>query len=194
MAFLNFVLLGGIGAAVVPLIIHLLHRSRYQVVKWGAMHLLADVIRVQRRRLRLEQILLLLVRMAIPACLALCLARPVFTAGSALWGSGRVSLVIAFDNSLSMNAVPGVRSNLAHAREEAERIIDRLDRGSEAALVMLAAKATGAEERPSFDLSAVRRQIQAVNEGSGFADPAVGLATAAGIFAHMTHAARELVI
>ena len=48
MSFLNIILLGGLTAASIPLIIHLLHRSRFRVVKWGAMHLLDPLQRTQR--------------------------------------------------------------------------------------------------------------------------------------------------
>ena len=40
MSFLNLFLLGGMAAFSVPLVIHLLNRSRYRTVDWGAMHLL----------------------------------------------------------------------------------------------------------------------------------------------------------
>ncbi len=40
MNFLNLALLGGAAALAIPIIIHLFHKSRFQVVKWGAMHLL----------------------------------------------------------------------------------------------------------------------------------------------------------
>ena len=40
MTFLNFALVGGVAALSIQIIIHLFHKSRFQVVKWGAMHLL----------------------------------------------------------------------------------------------------------------------------------------------------------
>ena len=45
----------------------------------GAMHLLESVIRVNRKQVQLEQLILLLIRCAIPILLALCLARMVVT-------------------------------------------------------------------------------------------------------------------
>ena len=86
MTLLNGILALGAVAAAIPLLIHLLNRSRFRTVPWGAMHLLESVIRTNNRRIRLEQLLLLLVRCAIPAVLALCLARPVLTGWRALPG------------------------------------------------------------------------------------------------------------
>ena len=49
----------------------------------GAMHLLESVLRVNRKQVQLEQIILLIIRCAIPILLALCLARMVVTDWSA---------------------------------------------------------------------------------------------------------------
>src|SRR5208282_508593 len=60
--FLNPLLFGGLAAVAAPLIIHLLHRRKVKQVDWGAMRFLAELIAQQRRRLFLEELLLLLVR------------------------------------------------------------------------------------------------------------------------------------
>ena len=79
MNFLNVGLAFGAAAVVIPLLIHIFNRSRFKVVNWGAMHLLESVLRVNRRQVQLEQIILLIIRCAIPILLALCLARMVVT-------------------------------------------------------------------------------------------------------------------
>ena len=79
MNFINGILAFGAIAFTVPLIIHLLFKSRFKTVDWGAMHLLEDVVRVNRRRLQVSNLLLLLLRCLIPAVLAFLLARPVLT-------------------------------------------------------------------------------------------------------------------
>lgn len=59
---------GGAAAASVPVIIHLLNRRRFKVLDWAAMRFIRESIRKNRRRLRLEELLLLLLR-----CLAILL-------------------------------------------------------------------------------------------------------------------------
>ena len=49
-------LLGGVAALAIPIIIHLFHKSRFQIVKWGAMHLLEAVLRTNQRRIRIESL------------------------------------------------------------------------------------------------------------------------------------------
>src|SRR5947208_15252287 len=98
MTFLNFALLGGVLALSIPIIILLFHKSRFQIVKWGAMHLLEAVLRTNQRRIKIEQIILLIIRAAIPAILALCMARPVWRGVQKLMGEARTSTVILLDN------------------------------------------------------------------------------------------------
>lgn len=107
MTFLNGILAAGAAAFLVPLAIHLLFRSRFRVVNWGAMYLLDDVIEINRRRIVWTNWLLLLLRCLIPILLALCLARPVLTGFRALPGDAPQSWVFVVDDSRSMGARGG---------------------------------------------------------------------------------------
>ena len=104
MTFLNAALLAGAAALAIPILIHLFHKSRFQVVKWGAMHLLESVIRTNQRRIRIEQLILLIIRAAIPVLLALAMARPVWKGAQQLMGEAKTSTVLLLDNSYSMEA------------------------------------------------------------------------------------------
>src|SRR4051812_25487233 len=66
----------GLLLASVPIIIHLLNRRRFQLVEWAPMKYLKLTIKTNRRRMRLEQLLLLIVRTLIVALLFIALARP----------------------------------------------------------------------------------------------------------------------
>jgi hypothetical protein len=50
------------GAASIPIIIHLLNRRRFRIVIWAAMKFLLAAQKQNTRRMRLEQLLLLAVR------------------------------------------------------------------------------------------------------------------------------------
>ncbi len=76
MTFLNGMLIFGAAAFAVPLVIHILNRSRFRTIQWGAMHLLDSIVRVNQKRFRIEQLILLLVRCSIPVALAFCLRGP----------------------------------------------------------------------------------------------------------------------
>ena len=136
MSFLNTALAFGAFAFTIPLIIHLFFRSRFRKVEWGAMHLLENVVRVNRRRMRLTNLLLLLLRCAIPVLLAFCLARPVITGFQALAGDAPKTLVIALDDTRSMSATPpGGESRLERSKRELREVLDDLTRRDEVILV-----------------------------------------------------------
>lgn len=105
MSFLAPLLLWGTLLGSVPLIIHLLNRRRFRRVEWAPMRLLKLTIRRNRRRIQIEQLLLLLLRIAIPILLFLMLARPILDpTGLEGWAGfgGRTSRIVLVDDSLSM--------------------------------------------------------------------------------------------
>src|SRR5258708_28265970 len=103
MTFLNAALIAGMAAVAIPIIIHLFHRSKFKIVPWGAMHLLEAVLRKNTKPLKLEQLILLLIRCSIPVALALCLARPVLPALHPLLQNNHDSPVLIIHNSHSMD-------------------------------------------------------------------------------------------
>ena len=98
-------LLGLTGVAL-PVIAHLLSRRRYDVVHWAAMQFL-NPSRKTRRRMRLEELMLLLVRIGIISLVALAMSRPWinsgFLTGYSSGGSRDIVLVIDGSNSMSRN-------------------------------------------------------------------------------------------
>jgi hypothetical protein len=194
MTFLNGVLLAGAAALAIPVLIHLFHRSRFQVVPWGAMHLLESVLRRNSRRVRLEQILLLVVRASIPALLALCMARPVLTGLAPLLGEARSSVVLLLDDSYSMEAGAGGRSNFQEAQEVAARILEQLPSGSEAAVVPMAGGARPLAEGLTTDLARLRGEVARLRGGFGAADVPAALAAARELLARARNPHREVVV
>jgi hypothetical protein len=94
-----------VGAAVasIPILIHLLHRQRTQPVLWGAMMFLRTSALQQKRRKRVENWLLLLLRVLLLALLAFLLARPLWNAaaGGGVIGRPAADIGIVIDHSLS---------------------------------------------------------------------------------------------
>src|SRR4029450_669991 len=89
--------------ASVPIIIHLLNRRRFRLVDWAPMKYLKLTIKKNRRRMRIEQFILLAVRTLAIIVLILAVARPVLSAtglGSWLGSRGRAARLIVIDDSL----------------------------------------------------------------------------------------------
>src|SRR5262245_60634450 len=99
-----WVFLLGLSALLIPIIIHLLNRRRYDVVDWGAMQFL-QISETTRRRLLIEELLLMALRIGLLAVLVLAIAGPIFPS-SVLSQLGRPSrdVVIVIDGSASMLA------------------------------------------------------------------------------------------
>src|ERR1051325_2415241 len=103
-SFLNGAFLSGLSLVSIPIIIHLLQRRRFQVVKWGAMEFLRLSQRNRSRRLMIEQLLLLLIRCRIIAAVVLAVCRPIVRLGGMpiVRARGQVHAILILDNSYSM--------------------------------------------------------------------------------------------
>ena len=194
MNFVNPVLLLGAFGLAIPIIIHLFHKSRFQVVKWGAMHLLEAVIRTNQRRIQIEQIILLIVRAAIPALLALCMALPLWQGAKKLLGESKTSTVILLDNSYSMAASRAGVSNFSIARDEAGRVLNELKQGSDAQVVLMGEGGSSLMDEPTYDLARLTQALQKLDAGFGAAEVPPALDYAAGVFGHMHEATRQLLV
>lgn len=193
MTFLNAILLAGGAAFLVPLMIHLLNRRRVQKVAWGAMHLLQEVMKQRKRRLNIEQWLLLAVRIAIPIVLALCLARPVLTALRSL-GIGKTSLVMMLDDSFSMRAPAAGGSPAERARADVGRVLEAQPKGSDAQVVLAGGTARRLMDQSTSTLEVIPPQLAETANQAGPVKVNEALQTAAGALAQAPNGARELAI
>ena len=138
MAFLNPLFLFGLLAAGIPLIIHLWNRRRVVTIDFSSLMFLMAAHRENARRFQLRQLLILLLRMAIVALIALALARPFLTLGLPVASvRAKTDLVIVLDNSYSMayQDVDGIR--FEKAKTLAIDILDTLRHGDSAALILM---------------------------------------------------------
>ncbi len=89
-----------------PIIIHLLNKRRFKTVDWAAMDFLFEADKRNRRRIRLEDLLLLLLRCLAVLLIAMLVARPFlalsYTGG--LFDSVRFDRIVVLDDSPSMQS------------------------------------------------------------------------------------------
>ena len=138
MAFLNPFFLFGLLAAGIPLVIHLWNRRRVVTIDFSSLIFITAAHRENARRFQLRQFLILLLRMAIIALIALALARPFLTLGLPVASvRAKTDVVIVLDNSYSMayQDINGVRFD--KAKTLATDIIDTLRHGDRAALILM---------------------------------------------------------
>src|SRR5690348_6103577 len=103
--FLMPLLLLGVSGISIPIIIHLLHRQRTQPVQWSAMQFLRVSPLQRKRKKKVEQWILMAVRILALAALALLLARPLWVKGkympAGLVVHAPVDVGVVLDHSLS---------------------------------------------------------------------------------------------
>ncbi len=202
LAFVNaWFFSAGIGLASIPIIIHLLNRRRFKVIRWAAMEYLLQAMRKNRRRLRFEQWILLAVRCLLLFLLGLALARPTGCNQSSLArlaGQHSALHVMVIDNGLSMSYEadrPGAKTHLDQAKKVAKQLLERIEAkgGNEAVVIITTAggapdsstpeaekKSDGQGagyviQKPSYDLFAARAAIDRIEQSYGRKDIAGAL-------------------
>jgi hypothetical protein len=97
---------GGTLLVSAPIIIHLLNKRKFKTVDWAAMDFLVEADKRNRRRIRLEDLLLLLLRCTAVVLIALLVARPFLplTLAGGPFDSVRFDRIVLLDDSPSMEA------------------------------------------------------------------------------------------
>ncbi len=137
MDFLNPLLLWATAGVAVPIIVHLLNRFRFQQIDWAAMELLRRALVARSRRVRVEDLILLLLRCVAIALVALAFARPALMPKDGAAGAD-VGIVIAVDASYSMSHAPGLRTRFEAARERTRDVLATIETGTPASVFLAA--------------------------------------------------------
>jgi hypothetical protein len=193
--FLNIAMLAGLAAAVIPPIIHLLNRKRYDIIPWGAMQFL-EISEQTRRNVFLEEILLMLIRMGLIALMVVALAAPLDTSRwlDFLADRGRRDVVLVIDGSYSM----GYRgpAGTAHdaAKDWALALLDDLRSGDGVAVIGARHRPELLVAEPTQDFDQVRTVIQMLPPPRGGCDGPAAVQAAVQLLAKSTAARREVIV
>jgi hypothetical protein len=193
--FLNPWMLIGLSAVIIPPIIHLLNRRRYEVVDWGAMQFL-QLSEVTRRRLFIEELLLMLLRMGLIAVLVLALAGPFLTSSSfaRLGPRANRDVVLVFDGSYSMGSTGKDGSPHEKAKEWARAFVADLTPGDSVAILQAKEQVVPVLAEPSHDPARVRQHIDELPAPAGGCDWRPALQEAAAILSRSQRAEREIIL
>lgn len=123
MAFLAPLFLAGLAALALPVLLHLQKNRPKETVSFSSLMFFEENPPVTKRRSRLQDILLLILRCIALALLVLAFARPFFPAkeDSPALPAGAVTHFILIDTSASMHGEP-LEKTIATAREEIEKL------------------------------------------------------------------------
>jgi hypothetical protein len=142
-------------AMAVPIVIHLLSRQRRRPVEWAAMRFLLEAIRKHKRRIQVQQILLLAVRCLILLLLGAALARPILTQAGLLDRGGNRIVYLIIDDGLASSLMLNNETALERSTRQAREIITALDPGDRVGLVTASRPAQSRLAPATSDHSAV---------------------------------------
>jgi hypothetical protein len=187
-----YMLWGGLAVGI-PIAIHFFFRSRYRVVPWAAIKFLLASIEQTSRRLKFQELLLLILRCTVLALLALAFAQPRLgeTAAS---GNEPAHAVFVFDTSFSMGAREGKQTRLDFARKKALAVLDRLPPNSTVQVVACADRARLLGPAEPEDLEQARTLIERLELTHLATDLAPGVREAESALARVKMGNKELYV
>ncbi len=169
-----------LGTGLIPVLVHLINRRRYARVPWAAMSFLLAANRRSTRRVRLEQFLLLLARVALIVLLGLAVARPYVPAGSFLpLRSSRAHRVLLLDNSLSMSArTEAGETRFERAKGFAQDLLESFPSTDAVSIVTLSSPAEAVIAQGIYDRRFVKERLAEIRATQRSTDTAGAITTA----------------
>ncbi len=195
LTFLNSAFLFAALAALLPLIIHMLSRRQVKTVDFSSLLFLKELERRKVRRVRIRQILLLIIRSLIILCAVLALARPTLRGlSSGATSHAKTSVAIVLDTSASMARLSDDKPLFDRARERAEEIAQLLGDGDEAFLVSAGRPAHELLPTGTFSVDVLRDALDAARPTGAGTDYTAAVARALALLAESRNLNRELYI
>ena len=132
----------GLAAVSLPIIIHLLNRRRFKIRDWAAMKFLLDSIRKNRRRLRIEEMILLAIRCLAVGLLGMAIGRftgcdTINKATSGIMPQAQQNVVFIVDDTVSMGQQLGAGTLFKESQAEVSRQVDQLRNGDRVACLLV---------------------------------------------------------
>jgi len=155
----------GAGLILIPILIHLLSRRRFQTVEWAAMEFLLEADEENRRRVQLENLLLLLLRCLAVLLTGLLVARTQCNPQDSVRAASEqpVHRIVVLDDSPSMAAPAGASTSLGLAKSRLTDMASRVaaSRPGDRLTLILTSQPTGpALQLESLDADNVNRLNQ----------------------------------
>lgn len=192
---LNPAMLLGLLGIGLPVLAHLLSRRKYDVVSWGAMQFLSPS-RKTRRRMQLEELLLLLVRMGMVALVVLAMSRFSINSGF-LFGyrsAGSRDIVLVIDGSNSMGRSDGLTSLQDKAIRRAKTFLKTLNGGDTVTLIDARDRPIRIVESPLTDRELLVQRLDEIPRAAGAGNLLLACEEAVAILGRCSNASREVVV
>lgn len=192
---LNPWMLLGLAGVALPVIAHLLSKKKYDIVSWGAMQFL-ELGQETRRRVWLEDLWLLLLRMALIAWLAFALARPWVSASwlGEIGPQPNRDVVLIVDGSYSMAWEATSVTPQQQAVRWIDKFLDDLKPGDTVTLLEAREQVRILIDPPTRDVNRVREVLKNLPPPTSTANLPEGLVSAVKLLSRTNHLRREVVL
>lgn len=176
--FTSLAMLGWLAAAAAPILIHLFTRKRFRKVTWAAMEYLLAAMKKNRRRIQLEQWLLLAVRTLLLIVLALALADPILSQSNVLSFGGTTlptHRIFVLDATYSMDLRRDGLTRFEAARQAVRKAVSESPQGDGYSLVLIADPPRVIIGEPAFARDDLLQELDSVLPTHGLGDLAATL-------------------
>jgi len=180
-------------AGLIPIMIHLIHKRRAPQVLFATLRFLKLSVEHTARRKRVQDLLLLILRVAALVLLAMALSQPILKGtGSVFGGQRQLTVVFILDNSTSMGMTHAGTTRLDAAKQIVRDALDQLKDGDQTALLLTSGPPSGLEDRPYQNMDSLRQVLDKVRPAAGKADLTAGFMRAHKILKNVDPGAAEI--
>ncbi|MGA9294202.1 MAG: BatA domain-containing protein [Ignavibacteriaceae bacterium] len=199
MIFLNPLVLFGLLAASIPVLIHLFNLRKLKKIDFSTLTFLKELQKNKIRKIKIKQLLLLALRVMIILFVVLAFARPTLK-GISIGGASsaaKTTAVFILDNTFSMSVVDNNGSYLNQAKETIKALLNQLQEGDEAALILLSNPPNSAgtsEIKPTSNLADFKKQVENIDISYYSGNLNDAIVEAAKILSHSQNFNKEIYI
>src|SRR5262245_44618105 len=189
MSFLNPLFLLGLAAVAVPVIVHLVRRTRAPRVEFPSLMFVRRIPQRTIRRRRMQNLLLFALRCLAFMLLVFAFVRPYFGNSQIEANRGQRANVILFDNSFSMR----YGNRFEQARQRARAAIDEA-RGNEPTALVAFGQGYETQNKFTTDAGQLRAALEGLKPGSEATDYVQALRGAEGLFKQTAAADKRIIL
>jgi hypothetical protein len=193
--FLNPLVLLGLIAAAFPVLFHLFAQRKARRIEFSSLRFLRQLEKSSMRKVKIRQILLLLLRTLLIIFLVMAFARPTiqgYLGGFFGSSSANTTLVLLLDNSASMEQHAAGATAFREAQDAASKLLSILNEGDEVILIPLADIVPGKQYEPLHSVPEVRKALLEMRTKDAPARVDDGLRVASAALANSLNINKEL--
>lgn len=166
MNFLNPFILFGLALSAIPLIIHLLNLRKLRNIEFSSLKFLKELQKSHIRKLKIQQLILLLLRILTIVFLVLAFSRPITTGHiPGLSQYAQSSIVILLDNSPSMNISDQYGNRFNYAKRITKKLLDQMNNRDEIAIIPMSNLQTADNYSFNSNIKNLSEQVSKIKIG-----------------------------